>query len=293
MRRLLGKWLLGKRAISTPRAGRRPRRQGPPVPPRTLSGAIECTASAPARGAAPAGGARPSRWAGPRPRVRAVRLGRRRHDEQRRHRGPVGLPPGPHVRHPGHQPLLGRDQRADADALRLPGRYRGAASLSPGVSGAHAAPQRRSLGMRERRGGAGRWWEGQGQEARGAILSAGTREASRGPSPLYGRSCGEGAAPALKMAAPALFPLFPKTRYRWLVCLLTHAGCRRARPGSSRPTFALLPLFFFFFPLLLEGCCAPRRGCSKRSQSSWGFVAGRWVNLSCLGAAPSKACAVN
>lgn len=109
MRWLLRRRLLGKRPISAPRAGRRPHRQGPPVPPRTLVGAVKCTARAPACGAAPAGGARPSWWAGPRPRVRAVRLGRRRHDEQRRDRGPVGLPPGPHVRHPGHQPLLGRD----------------------------------------------------------------------------------------------------------------------------------------------------------------------------------------
>lgn len=51
----------------------------------------------------------------------------------------------------------------------------------------------------------GREWR-EGQEGRRAILSAGTREASRGPSPLYGRSWGEAAAPALKMAAPAVFP---------------------------------------------------------------------------------------
>lgn len=52
------------------------------------------------------------------------------------------------------------------------------------------------------------WREGrQGQEGRRAILSAGTRVVSRGPSPLYGLSGGEGAAPALKMAAPAVFPL--------------------------------------------------------------------------------------
>lgn len=61
--------------------------------------------------------------------------------------------------------------------------------------------------MRERRGGAGGWREGQEREARRAILSAGTREVSHGPSPLYGRGGGEGAAPALKMAAPAFFSL--------------------------------------------------------------------------------------
>lgn len=293
MRWLLGKWLLGKRAISTPRAGRRPRRQGPPVPPRTLSGAIECTASAPARGAAPAGGARPSRWAGPRPRVRAVRLGRRRHDEQRRHRGPVGLPPGPHVRHPGHQPLLGRDQRADADALRLPGRYRGAASLSPGVSGAHAAPQRRSLGMRERRGGAGRWWEGQGQEARGAILSAGTREASRGPSPLYGRSCGEGAAPALKMAAPALFPSFLKPAIGGLSVSSPTLGAGELDRGVPGPPSPDCLYSVCFFPFCWKDAVLREGAFRKEARVGWGFVAGRWGNLRCLGAAPSKACAVN
>lgn len=63
--------------------------------------------------------------------------------------------------------------------------------------------------MRERRVGTGGWRKGQRQRQgpRGAILSAGARRASRGPSPLYGRSGGEGAAPALKMAAPAVLPL--------------------------------------------------------------------------------------
>lgn len=58
---------------------------------------------------------RPSLWSGPPLRQcvappRAEQLCRLHHDEQRRNWGAARLPLGPHVCHPGHEPVLGSDQ---------------------------------------------------------------------------------------------------------------------------------------------------------------------------------------
>lgn len=154
MRWLLRKWLLGKPAIFTPQVGRRPCRQGPPIPPTTLPGAVECYSARPQ--------GRSGRWRAPLSVGGPAPPGARGNAGQA---APWWTAAGSGCR--WASPWAPRpSSRSPTSPRPWPASRCGRSSASWEISrncvsiprskwGPCRPPQRRRLGMRERRGGAG------------------------------------------------------------------------------------------------------------------------------------------